>query len=336
MQRYRPLFLPGIALAMCIVFVVWLLWPDGLITVDFKDAPFGRVLAEVQRQGRVPLASNVPPETPVTLQLVKVPLMEALETLATRVEGDVRAYCLMAPSKTQLAAGIAEIKGGKPSADWKMSWYPGGPGAFFAETPPDPRLLRVRFEPMPDNSLQAGLGQVAQKTGILMASPTTWNPAIGAKLSEATANKLLGSMAAAVKGQSDQGFLIYVRERREDRGQEAEGGEGPGWRRATRSEDVNPAWIASRAEAAIEQLPPAQRTAAKAEMESMQSMMKEIRELPEDQRRAKMAEIMRSPAMQERMEAMASARDARRTPEQRAKRYKRYVERKFQNIKNRQ
>jgi hypothetical protein len=125
-------------------------------------------------------------------------------------------------------------------------------------------------------------------------------------------------------GHVQESFLIVAR-----------GGRGgdqagqPGGQRFGR-EGMNPEWLAQRVEAAIAQLPPDERQAAKSEFDSMRKFWEEVRALPEDQRRAKMEEFFNRPEVQEKMEERMAARDARRSPEQREKRMKNYIERKKQ------
>jgi len=93
---------------------------------------------------------------------------------------------------------------------------------------------------------------------------------------------------------------------------------------------MNPEWMAQRAEAAIAQLPPEERQAAKADFDSMKKTFDEIRALPDDQRRAKMEEVMNRPDVQEKMAARQDARDSRQSPMQREQRMKAYLARKQQ------
>jgi len=93
---------------------------------------------------------------------------------------------------------------------------------------------------------------------------------------------------------------------------------------------MNPEWIAQRTEAMIAQLPPAEQPAAKADFDAMRKVWEEVRALPEDQRREKMADIFSRPEVQDRLAEREAARDARRSPEQREQRMKKYVERKKQ------
>ena len=71
----------------------------------------------------------------------------------------------------------------------------------------------------------------------------------------------------------------------------------------------------------MKKLPPAER----AEAEATHKFFQELRDLPREEREAK---FMNDPAVQERLEKGMSSRDARRSPQQRMERSRKYVENK--------
>lgn len=97
----------------------------------------------------------------------------------------------------------------------------------------------------------------------------------------------------------------------------------------------NPEWEAERIQAQLAQLPPQQREQVQAEMNEMREFFERVRSLPEDQRRAEMEKRFNDPVMQDRMAEREASRDARQSPERRADRMRRYIERK-QQIKEQQ
>ena len=90
----------------------------------------------------------------------------------------------------------------------------------------------------------------------------------------------------------------------------------------------NPEWAKERMEAQIAMLPKSEQDAARLEQERMQKARQELRDLPADQRQAKMEQLMNDPAAQDRAAAAQARQEAKRSPEQRANRYRSYVERK--------
>ena len=88
------------------------------------------------------------------------------------------------------------------------------------------------------------------------------------------------------------------------------------------------AWRNQRNQERLAKLPPDKREVAQNDMNQRRAMMEEMRKLTPEQRQAKFQEMMNDPAMQEKMEENQAKRDSKNTPEQRLKRFKRYVERK--------
>ena len=320
---------------------VYFFWPDGLITLDFKDAPVSKVIASIERQGHVRIGTNVPPETLVTIHMKRVPLMDALETLTVRVEGSLRVVFAGASTKAQAGDALAELASGKHSDQWKVAWFP-SMGMLAGDIPPDPRFLAVKPESGEKNDLQSALQQVAMKSGVMTAVPSAWNPAAKMPSKTATAASLVRQLIRSSGGQVQESFLIVARSGREGGRDGGPGGsDGNGGDRAGQPDggprgrgEMNPEWMAQRTEATIAQLPPEDRLAAKADFDSMKKTFDEVRSLPDDQRRAKMEEVMNRPDVQEKMAARQDARDARQSPQQREQRMKSYIARKQQMLAN--
>ena len=324
----RQKILLAIVVVLAAVGIVRFFWSDGTITVNFKDTPLSKVIAEVERQGGIDIVTNVPPETPVTLQLRQAPLILALETLAVRVDGELRPSIIAAPTRSKTREAISLFEAGTRSPDWEVSWSRGGPIAVGAN-PIDPRKLPVVFEAVAPNDLQAAVRQISAKSGLLIAVPKDWNPAVAAPRGPEAAAKMVRNVAEGVRGDSVEVFVIAAPDRNASNGPRTGPDDGPGrWDRGGDRSGMNPAWMAARAEATIAQLPPEERPAAQAEYDAMRAIWQEVAALPAEQRREKMGEIFSRPEVQERMEERMAARDALQSPEQRAQRYERYIKRK--------
>lgn len=334
--------LSGLVILLAFVAIIRMLWPDGLITLNFTNAPLAKVVASIERQGHVRIVTNLPPETPVTIIVKKVPLMEALETLSIRTESDLRAVFVGAAGKSQAAAAFEDLKSGKIPETIAVAWFP-SMGMSAGANVTDPRSLAVRFEPGDKKDLQAALFQVAVKSGIMTAVPRDWNPVVSATPKPSTAASMVRQLINSSGGQVVEGFLLL------NRGDSSRFARGPGGPEGRDNSDrrgggdggrsggsrpdrdgMNPAWIAQRAEAVIAQLPPEEQPAAKSDFEAMQKLWSEVKDLPDDQRRQKLDEFFNRPEVQDRMAEREAARDARRSPEQREQRMKRYVEQKKQ------
>ena len=333
MHSNRKTILLAAAGVLLVLAAIWYFWPDGLITLDFKDAPVTKVIASIERQGHVRIGTNVPPETLVTIHMKKVHLMDALETLSVRVEGELRVVFAGAATKTQAAAALEELASGKRSDQWAVAWFP-SMGMLAGDTPPDPRFLAVKPEAGEKNDLQSALLQVAVKSGVMTAVPRDWNPDAKMPKSTAPAARIVRQLISSSGGQVQESFLIIARGGRDGRpGGPPDGGDRGGQAGGPRGrEGMNPEWMAQRAEAALAQLPPEERLAAKADFDAMRKSWEEIRSLPEDQRRAKMEEMMNRPDVQDKMADRQAARDARQSPQQRENRMRNYIAQKQQMI----
>ena len=320
---------------LTVLAAIWFFWPDGLITLDFKDAPVTKVIASIERQGHVRIGTNVPPETLVTIHMKKVHLMDALETLSVRVEGELRVVFAGASTKAQATAALEELASGKRSDQWAVAWFP-SMGMLAGDTPPDPRFLAVKPEAAEKKDLQSALLQVAVKSGVMTAVPRDWNPDAKMPKNTATAASIVRQLINSSGGQGQESFLIIARGGRDGRpGGPPDGGDRGGQAGGPRGrEGMNPEWLAQRAEAAIAQLPPDERLAAKADFDAMRKSWEEVRALPEDQRRAKMEELMNRPDVQDKMAARQDARDSRQSPQQREQRMKAYIARKQEMLAN--
>ncbi|MCX6969261.1 MAG: hypothetical protein NTV93_03785 [Verrucomicrobia bacterium] len=336
----KPILIVSGVLVLALALVCYF-WPDGLITLDFRDAPVSNVISSIERQGHVRIGTNVPLETLVTMQMKRVPLMDALETLSVRIEGELRVVFAGATTKTQAVSALEELQSGKPSDNWAVAWFP-SMGMIAGDTPPDPRSLAVKPEAGEKNDLQSALQQVAMKSGVMTAVPKDWNPDAKMPTNTAPASNIVKQLINSSGGQVQESFLIIARGGRDggrDGGPPGQGGPGgdrggpPGGQRAGR-DAMNPEWLAQRAEAAIAQLPPEERLAAKADFDAMRKFWDVVRALPDDQRRAKMEEFFNRPDVQDKMEQRQTARDSRQSPQQREKRMKAYIERKRQMIAN--
>jgi hypothetical protein len=311
----------------------------GLITIHSEDWPMSKIVRTIERQGGIRLATNVPAETPVRLHVEKVPVAEALETLATVVEGRWQLSYVMAPSLIQTNAAIASLATGERPEDWKRYFYP---MPNFAEEEggplPDPRTDVWTVKAADPADLHTYAEQAARTVNAALVAPAGWNPAIPKPPSGGAIRKAAPALAKAGGGRVVEVFLVEKRERRG----EGEGGErGP--RREDREEGPPPfardgdsdsdrqrrrQIMEERALAEIQKLPEERRAAALAQFEERRKFFESLRDLPPEQRREKMEEMFQRDDMQERLEQRMSERMARMTPDQRVERGERYQQRK--------
>lgn len=320
--------------------LAWVAWHVisgwGLVTLDVRNAPVSTVLSSISRQGGVEIASNLDPATPVTIQVRRVPPVEALDIVAARTDSAWRLAYLGADTRAKIDAALASFCAGTPTDGW-LSY--GGRGFAFIESASGaaPDLRKIKWKPSGPGKLHDLLIEASQKTGVLTAAPGDWQPlaqAPGAGTLRHTMPRLFGSAGGAVR----EVFLLRGRPRGDtDESLAVPGrGERGSWIGAApqRGDDArgpmrgDSAQMAERIEAQIALLPSDEQAQARAEFEEMRKFRESLQNLPEEERRAKAREFFNRPEMAERMEERRMAREAKMTPEQRIERAKRYFDRK--------
>ena len=320
----RRKWLVAVTLSLVAVKIIWYYYANwGLITIHADKQPLSRIVREIQRQGHVTLKTNLDPSTSVTMNVVKVPVSDALETLSVVTESRWRLNYFLAPDRAALHAGIAAIAAGNKPDDWKVIYYPFPQFLVPASgIIPDPRRDEWPVNAPAENTLQSRLDTAAKLAHVGFALPEKWNPAITAAPATGSVARVVPKLAGLARGKVEEVFLLAKFERRQGRGEgEPPDGGGPG-----RNFDA----MAERAQAEIKRLPENERSEAQAEFDRQQAFFKALRDLPPEQRRAKMEERMNDPQLQDQMDKRQALRDARNTPQQKLQRAQNYVDRKQQ------
>lgn len=330
------------ALVVLVGALVWQ-WVSGwgLITMNYIDAPLSKVIKSMERQGGVQIVTNGDPNTPISIQLERAPLYDAVDTLAEQLDGNVRLAYLAAPDKKQITDIVEAFIAGTNPGNWTVfsTGFGGGGPMSVSDTMVDPRQIEWKVSDSPEKNIQSIFQQGSQKTGALFATPKDWNPVLGKLPAPAKTGKVAFSLVKTAKGNVSELFVITVRPPQAADREERNERDGPRTvfspQRGGGPRNMNPAWIAERAQAEIAALPENERAEAQKQFDEMRKFWETVRSLPEEERRAKIEEMMSNPEVQARIEERMASRDAKRTPAQRERRMKRYVERKEQ-IKNKQ
>ncbi len=322
-----------IAIALVVALIANITWQIisgwGLITIDAENQPLGEVVRSIEKQGHIELNTNLDPETPVTMSVVKVPVTEALETLATVTESRWRYVTVAAADAGRAKAGFLDYFGGGNREAWTMVQARG----FFDElvdgAPLDPRRDVVTGQQ--ESDFVAWLRSAAMETDANFLVQADWNPALAKLPKSGRVEKAVPGAVRSLGGKTESFFALVT-----GGGGGWSGGGGPpggggpgGGFDPQRMEQTMQAM-----ERRIANLPPAARETAKAELASQRAFFEQVRNLPEEERRdafrTRMEQRMEDPAVQDRMEDRMSRRDARRTPEQRVQRFRDYVSRKLE------
>lgn len=321
---------------------------EPTITVNFQDAPLSKVLAAFERQGKIKLTTTLDLNTPVTLQVRRSPVIDAVDLLAVRLDGGWRVAWVLGPTPSSLNEGLTAV-GRRDVEGWRSFYFPAF-GMDFGTVLPDPRAINWKVEPAGNGTLSEYLDQGSQKLPVEFLIPDDWNPSIARVPSSGNAAEVTRQLLTAAKGQGREVFVLTGgggwgggfgggerRGRREDPGsplpERNPGSANPGSpanRPPAFANDRNETWLMERAQSMAQALPPEQRQESLAFLEEIRQLREKTRDLPEDERRAVWEEFMQRPEVQERREEAMAARDAKRTPEQREARYRRIAERRLE------
>jgi len=327
----RQLYLTASALLLAVLLVARWISQWGLVTIHAKDEPLGKVLASIASQGHVRIETSVDPTKTVTMNVDQVPVIEALDTLATVSESSWRAVCLAAPDKTALEAGISQLKAGGKLDGWTVAYYPGfgmGPMGPLSDRPIDPRTLEWKPEG-PALDVEKLLDEAAQKTGVMAATPQEWVPVASRLPASGPVEGGVTGLIGSVRGKV--GSFLFLTERGRRQGPPDAAPDTPSQPTARQDRPrpvVKPEWMEQRQQAVIKKLPPAQRAEAAKEMGERTAFFKSLEGLTPEERRAKFQEMMSNPDIQQKMEDRRLMRDSQLTSQQRVQRAVGYVARK--------
>lgn len=323
MRRNHLLF---IAIGLLIVGnIAWYFWNNwGLITIHAKGQPLGEVIRSIEKQGHVTVKTNMDLATPVQMDVTKVALAEAMETLSVVV--DARGWRLtyfIGPDKATIDSALAGMGNRTRPEGWRNMYVPMMGIGQVHDVIPDPRRDTWDVQPAPEANLHAYLEQAARHVSAGFVMPDKWNPTVAKAPSAGEISKTLPKLVKAAQGQYEEVFFLQGSRVAENDSRGRRGGGGG-------DDDARGNFSASmdeRIRNEIKKLPADEQTAALQEHEARRSFFEGLRDLSPEDRDARIQAYMEVPENQERMENANAARDARRTPQQRMQRGKQYLQR---------
>jgi hypothetical protein len=358
----RQLYLGCVALLLAILLIVRWIANWGLVTIHAKDQPLAKVIASIARQGGVRIESSLDPTKLVTMEVVKVTPVTALESLAEASDSSWRVVYLAAPTKISLNEAIISLNGTGKIDNWVTSYYPNpgaGWGAEYGQVI-DPGSLAITMEGA-DPELGKLLDEAAQKSGVMTSLPKDWRPI--SKLPKPTSvRKAVASLVSSAHGKVAEFFYLSERRRRGWGGAgpgEGDGGpDGPNgsngssgpagprppeWGAQTSSTSpsgndnhirddsrprANTDWLEQRQQAQIKKLPSDQQAQAKKDHEERKAFFDSLKGLAPADRMAKIQEMMANTEMGQKMQDSQLVRQAQQTAEKRITRAMNYLNRK--------
>jgi hypothetical protein len=326
-----------LVISVAIVYWVWSGW--GLITVEVKDKPLAEVIRSIEKQGGIVLKTNMDTTKPVTMYVKRVPLTEALETLAERMDSRWRVGYFFGPDAGTVKGALETITSGKRPEGWKNFDVPlfGRPGSLGdAAVRMDPRQDVWNVKAPEEKTLQAFLQAAATGVSASFTCPEGFNPTVSKEPPSGQIHKTAAKLAQAAGAQFQEVFLLMGRPVGVAEADDGRDEDEPGRRRGgppgggDRSRGGDFTLMRARQLAEIEKLPASEQPAARAEFEERDKFFASMRDLPSEERREKMEEFFNKPENQSRMDDRRIGSEERKSPEQRLKRYEKYVQKKQQ------
>ena len=330
--------------------VAWRIYANwGLITVHADGTPIASVLRSIEKQAGITLKTNLAEDITVSMHVEKVPLLHALEVLAAHTESSWNVSYFAAPDKQSITAALTSMTKDQSPEGWKRFSMFGGRGGGMRgfgdgddKGATDPREDHWKAKAPADNTLHAYFEQAALMTSAQFWAPESWNPGVAKLPKEGELQDVVPKLAKSAGGICEEVFLLRARPQNREiaaGGEERTTGGGDRVRRTRsgpesngpQSETIRQA-MEERARAQIEKLPADKRAAALAELEERKRFWEEMSKLSPEERRARMQERMEE-AMNNtdaaaRMENGSAKRSAMQSAEQRAERYRDYLNRK--------
>lgn len=342
-KNRSPILLTGAVTALLFAVGVRILSDWGKITIHAEDRPLGEVITELSNKSGTEIFTTLPLDKRVTLHADRAELVEVLETLAVRVDGDWNAGFAIAPSKS--AAKTLFVQWARKEREGFRLFRPRGfPFLPLNDSNFDP--FRQHLTMNLSGSLQEMLRAASNQAEAVFLVPNNWDPPVRSGVLSGKVGVVVGRLAKSAGGVTYKSVLLSEGWRGMRSGNNSD-------RRSTRKgNDIAPQpgsnpmvgdrgpgifddreifeGMVKRAEQRIAQLPKEEQMAAREEIESARRVISEIAALPAEERMAKMMERIRDPDFQRRIEERMTARDFRSTPQQRLERYSRYIERKME------
>ena len=328
LSLYRTQLLAIATVLLLVSVVIYHIWADwGLVTVHSKGQPLAKVIASIERQGHAKIQTDLPVDTAVTMDVEKVPVADALETLATVTESRWRLLYFVAGDNATLKSGEQSWFGGQRPDDWTMLSFPMFTGNMVSGGDSD-----IIFDPRQDvwnpktaapATVQDFFKEAAQATNASFAFPKSWNPTVKSTPPSGVIERVLPKLISAAGGHEDQLFFLSKPGRR---GPRPEGNDGP-----TMTGDLRPDFdlLAARVQQQINRMPPEERSDAQANFNSQQAFFKSLAGMTDDQRRQAFQQHMQDPQVQDQMLNRMDSREAHMNHDQRMNRMQNYVNRKL-------
>lgn len=304
----------------------------GTVTLEFDQKPLGLVLDSFTRQTKLPILTDLDRAKSVSIKVRRVNVAEALEAIQTSAESrGGRLAFLLAPD----ASGLAQIRSLLPrppenspilSLEFRIP-FPAMAALDGVPAWGDPRGQTWQPSPGLPKELRAAAESAAQAAEIRILLPADWNPSLRQAAQGGEVSSAVPALAKIAGGKAEMVYLLPAPRNRNSGEQGRPDGMGreEGWGRYP---PLPPEKWLERLEPRLASLPKEEQAAARASVEEATRQFKEWDALPPEQRREKFEALMQDPANAERMSNRFMRGMRNMSPEQRAKRYQNYNDRR--------
>jgi len=331
----RPKLLLSLVGILALIWIgLWIAQGWGTITLVFDKKPLSTVLRSFTSQSKLKVITDIDLNTPISIQVRHVPVVEALEALQAAAESRGSLAVLLAPDAASMKNLLSTIlnpkaNSGTLSIEYRTPWLFRG---TTSSLPIDRDPRQQVWSPSPQLPLQLLplLEHAAQTTEVRLVIPQSWNPTLKKAPSEGPLSSSIPKLAKSAGGEAQLVYVLPARSERDGPGtppstQEA----NRGTLRWTEPTPLPPDALLTRLESRIRSLPSSEQgDARQAAQESVRQYREWASLTTEEERDKKRQEMMNDPTRAERAGEGFSRAMRKMSPEQRSQRYNRYVQRR--------
>ncbi|NBS49523.1 MAG: hypothetical protein EBS97_02775 [Verrucomicrobia bacterium] len=331
----RPKLLLSLVGILGLVWIgLWIAQGWGTVTLVFEKKPLSTVLRSFTSQSKLKVITDIDLNTPITIQVRRVPVAEALEALQAAAESRGSLAVLLAPDTVSMKNLLSTLPNPKPdsgtlSIEYRTPWLFRG---TINSLPIDRDPREQIWSPSPQLTLQLLplLEHAAQTTEVRLVIPQSWNPTLQKAPSAGPLSSSIPKLAKSAGGQAELVYLLPTRAERDSPANSpssSEANRSP--LRWTEPAALPPEALLTRLESRIRALPSSeQEDARQAAQESVRQYREWSSLTTEEERDKKRQEMMNDPVRAERAGEGFSRAMRKMSPEQRSQRYQRYVQRR--------
>ena len=325
----RPKLLLSLVGILGLVWIgLWIAQGWGTVTLVFEKKPLSTVLRSFTSQSKLKVITDIDLNTPITIQVRRVPVAEALEALQAAAESRGRLAFLIAPNQAGLQNLISLMprpsnQSGIKSLEYRMPFL-FVPGTEELPQWRDPRDQVWTPSDLAKKDLRNLAEDVAQKTDIRIFFSESWDPSVLKSVSSGPLRSSLPSLAKASGGTGELVYLLPGQRSQNDSGERTPPNTERWRQNGSEGTPLSADAFAERLKNRSSGLSGDQAKEMQASIEESVKNYRSWLDLTPEEREKKMQEMMQDPNRQQRGSDRFSRAMRMMSPSQRASRYSRY------------